>query len=263
MLNKFLKNYPFVSFCAKLKLLLSLGRRNFYMDQFLRTSILLGEYALKKLNNSTVAVFGLGGVGSYVVEGLARIGIGHFILIDNDTIDVTNLNRQIIALHSTIGKPKVQVAKDRILDINPAAKVVIYKTFYSKESNLNIFNDCDYVVDAIDSIQSKIYLVCQCSQKNIPIISAMGTGNKLDPTLFEIEDIFKTSICPICRIMRQKLKKLNIKSLKVVYSKEQPITLSKANINHNKKPIIGSVPFVPSVVGLIIADEVAKDLIKK
>ena len=233
------------------------------MDQFSRTSILLGECALEKLHKSTVAIFGLGGVGSYVVEGLARVGIGAFILIDNDTVDITNLNRQIIALHSTIGQPKVQASKDRILDINPKAKVATYKTFYSKENNLNIFNDCDYVVDAIDSIQSKVELVYQCAQRNIPIISAMSTGNKLDPTLFEVEDIFKTSVCPICRIMRQKLKKLNIKSLKVVYSKGPPITPQMPRAYINKKSIIGSVPFVPSVAGLIIAGEVVKDLILK
>lgn len=233
------------------------------MDQFSRTSILLGKCALKKLNNSTVAIFGLGGVGSYVSEALARIGIGNFILIDNDTVDITNLNRQIIAVYSTIGQPKVKVAKDRILDINPNAKVAIYKTFYSKENNLNIFNDCDYVVDAIDSIQSKVELVYQCAQRNIPIISAMSTGNKLDPTAFEVEDIFKTSVCPICRIMRQKLKKLNIKSLKVVYSKEPPIPPHIPNVDINKKSIIGSISFVPSVAGLIIAGEVVKDLVLK
>ena len=233
------------------------------MDQFSRTSILLGECALEKLHKSTVAIFGLGGVGSYVAEGLARVGIGAFILIDNDTVDITNLNRQIIALHSTIGQPKVQASKNRILDINPKAKVATYKTFYSKENNLNIFNDCDYVVDAIDSIQSKLELVYQCAQRNIPIISAMSTGNKLDPTLFEIEDIFKTSVCPICRIMRQKLKKLNIKSLKVVYSKEPPITPQRPSADINKKSIIGSVSFVPAVAGLIIAGEVVKDLMLK
>ena len=182
------------------------------MNQFTRTCMLLGETALKKIHNSKVAIFGMGGVGSHVAESLARVGIGTLILIDNDTVDITNINRQIIALHSTVGQDKVAVMKNRILDINPTAEVVIHKIFYSKNSGQGIIDSCDYVVDAIDSISSKLALADECNKKNIPIISCMGTGNKLNPNLFEITDIFKTSVCPICRVMRQELKKCNIKS---------------------------------------------------
>ena len=248
------------------------------MNQFTRTCMLLGETALKKIHNSKVAIFGMGGVGSHVAESLARVGIGTLILIDNDTVDITNINRQIIALHSTVGQDKVAVMKNRILDINPTAEVVIHKIFYSKNSGQGIIDSCDYVVDAIDSISSKLALADECNKKNIPIISCMGTGNKLNPNLFEITDIFKTSVCPICRVMRQELKKCNIKSLKVVYSKEQPtrpiedMSIScrtncicppgAAHKCTERRDIPGSTAFVPSVVGLIIAGEVIKDLAK-
>lgn len=236
-----------------------------HMDQFARTTMLLGESAIKKLQNSVVAIFGLGGVGSYVAETLARVGIGTLILIDNDIVDETNLNRQIIALHSTIGQYKVEISKNRILDINPDAKVISHKIFYLKDSDQSIIDSCNYVVDAIDSVSSKLTLIEECNKKNIPIISCMGTGNKLEPTLFEVSDIFKTSICPLCRIMRHELKKRNIKSLKVVYSKEKPIKphLNENNINFNKKQTPGSISYVPAAAGLIIASEVTKAIIAK
>ncbi len=234
------------------------------MDQFVRTSLVWGNKALQKLNNTKIAIFGLGGVGSYVAEGLARAGVGSFVLVDNDVVDITNINRQILALHSTIGQDKVSVEKSRILDINPVAIVDTHKIFCSKDSNYAILEGCSYVVDAIDTISTKIALIEECTQRNIPIISAMGAGNKLDPTLFEATDIFKTSVCPVCRVMRTELKKRGIKSLKVVYSKEKPITPNMegytAKLGDNK--VIGSTPFVPSVVGLILANEVAKDIVK-
>lgn len=234
------------------------------MDQFVRTSLVWGNKALQKLNNTKIAIFGLGGVGSYVAEGLARAGVGSFVLVDNDVVDITNINRQILALHSTIGQDKVSVEKSRILDINPVAIVDTHKIFCSKDSNYAILEGCSYVVDAIDTISTKIALIEECTQRNIPIISAMGAGNKLDPTLFEATDIFKTSVCPVCRIMRTELKKRGIKSLKVVYSKENPITPNMegytAKLGDNK--VIGSTPFVPSVMGLILANEVAKDIVK-
>lgn len=232
------------------------------MNQFSRSSILIGEKKLEKLKNSTIAIFGLGGVGSYVAESLARIGVENLILIDNDVIDVTNINRQIIALHSTVGKAKVNVQKDRILDINPNAKVTTHKIFYSKESDQNIINSCDYVVDAIDSVSSKLTLVEECQKREIPIISCMGTGNKLNPTLFELADIFETSICPLCRVMRRELKKRNITSLKVVYSKEEPIKpIDIYDKESYKRTVPGSMPYVPAAAGLIIASEVVKDII--
>lgn len=233
------------------------------MDQFARTRLLLGKDAEKKLHDATVAIFGLGGVGSYVAEGLARAGVGSFVLVDNDVIDTTNINRQIIALHSTIGQGKVLVAKNRILDINPSATVVTHKIFYSKDSNQTILDSCDYVVDAIDTISAKIALVEECAQRNIPIISAMGTANKLDPTALEIADIFKTSVCPVCRVVRTELRKRGITSLKVVYSKETPIApdLASDNVKLEDKKILGSTPFVPPVAGLILANEVVKDII--
>ncbi len=234
------------------------------MDQFVRTSLVWGNKALQKLNNTKIAIFGLGGVGSYVAEGLARAGVGSFVLVDNDVVDITNINRQILALHSTIGQDKVSVEKSRILDINPVAIVDTHKIFCSKDSNYAILEGCSYVVDAIDTISTKIALIEKCTQRNIPIISAMGAGNKLDPTLFEATDIFKTSVCPVCRVMRTELKKRGIKSLKVVYSKEKPITPNMegytAKLGDNK--VIGSTPFVPSVMGLILANEVAKDIVK-
>lgn len=230
---------------------------------FSRTELLIGKENLEKLQNSKVAIFGMGGVGSYVAEALARVGIGNFILVDNDDISITNLNRQIIATMKTVGRPKVDVAKERILEINPNANIVVYKEFYMPDNQIVFLDDVTYVVDAIDTVTSKIALVEQANKLNIPIISSMGTGNKLDPTKFEVSDIYKTSVCPLAKVMRKELKKREIKSLKVVYSKEEPI---KINRNENaefkgKSYVPGSISFVPSVAGLIIASEVVKDII--
>ena len=225
-------------------------------NQFTRTQTLIGEEALNKLKTSRVAIFGVGGVGGYVAEALARAGIEKFYLIDNDTVNITNVNRQIIALHSTIGRDKVEVAKERILDINPNAKIKTYKTFFTPEnSNEFDFAKYDYVVDAIDSVSGKIELVLKSQQVNVPIISSMGAGNKLNPEMFEIADIYKTSVCPLAKVMRQELKKRGVKKLKVVYSKELPI-------KQKGERIPASISFVPSTVGLIMASVVVKDLIK-
>lgn len=221
---------------------------------FSREELLIGKNNLEKLNKAKVAIFGIGGVGSYVVEGLARAGVGNFILVDNDTVSVSNINRQIIATHKTIGKPKVEVARDRILDINPEAKVEVFQEFFMPDSK-NIFDESiTYIIDCIDTVTAKIELVMRANELNIPIISSMGTGNKLDSTKFEITDIFKTSVCPLAKVMRKELKTRGIKKLKVLYSKEEPI---KTN---NRTP--GSISFVPSVAGLIIAGEVVKDIMK-
>lgn len=232
-------------------------------DIFLRTEMLLGEEAVNKLANSKVAIFGLGGVGSFVAESLARSGIENFVLVDKDVIDITNINRQIIATTSTIGKDKVEVMKNRIIDINPNANVKTYKRFFLPQtSHEMIDNSIDYIVDAIDTVTAKIELVVIANKLNIPIISAMGTGNKLDPTLFEVSDIYKTEVCPLAKVMRKELKARNIDKLKVVYSKEKPIKLHKEITQSNGKTTPGSVSFVPSVAGLIISGEVIKDLIK-
>ena len=228
-------------------------------NQFSRTELLIGKDGINKLQNSKVAVFGIGGVGSYAVEGLVRAGVGNFILVDNDTVSVSNLNRQIIAIKETIGKSKVEVAKDRILSINPKAKVEIYKEFFMPDTPEIIDNSVDYIVDAIDTVTSKIELIVRANRLNIPIISCMGTGNKLDPTKFEITDIYKTSVCPLAKIMRKELKNRDIKNLKVLYSKEEPIKIN----NDGGERVPGSISFVPSVAGLIIAGEVIKDIIKK
>ena len=223
-------------------------------NQFTRTEMLIGEEAVKALFQKRIAIFGLGGVGSYVVEALARVGIGSLDLIDNDDINITNINRQIIALHSTIGKSKVEVARQRILDINPRVNVKIYKKFFSPEISKEFdFNQYDYVVDAIDSVTGKIELVLKSQEANVPIISCLGTGNKLDPTKFEVSDIYKTSVCPLAKVMRTELKKRGVKKLKVLYSKENPI-------KKDGQRIPASISFVPSVAGLIIASEVIKDL---
>jgi tRNA A37 threonylcarbamoyladenosine dehydratase len=234
------------------------------VDIFSRTELLIGKEGLLKLKNSTVAVFGIGGVGSFAVEGLVRAGIGKLVLIDGDDVCVTNLNRQIHATTFTIGKPKVDVMKDRILAINPEAQVLTFKEFYSsKNSDKLLSKEYDYVIDAIDRVPSKVDLIAKCTLLGIPIISSMGAGNKLDPTKFEVGDIYQTSVCPLAKVMRRELRKRGIKSLKVVYSKEEPIKnfyRSEAKIS---KPAPGSISFVPSVVGLILAAEVVKDLLKK
>lgn len=222
--------------------------------QFERTKNLIGEVALEKLANSRVAIFGIGGVGGSVAEALIRAGIGEIDLIDNDIINETNINRQIVALHSTIGQFKVDIMKARALDINPNIKINTYKTFFSDETiNEFDFSKYDYVIDAIDSVKSKLLLIETVKNLNIPIISSMGTGNKLDPTKFQIADISKTSVCPLARIIRVELKKRGIKNLKVLYSTEPPI---KTN---SRTP--SSISFVPPVAGLIIASETIKNLI--
>ena len=234
------------------------------LNQFSRTELLIGKDGLEKLKNSKIAVFGIGGVGSFVVEGLARSGIENFVLIDNDTICLTNLNRQIHATTKTIGMYKVDVMKQRILDINPDANIEIYKEFYLPESKIKILNkNIDYIVDAIDTVTTKVLLACQARDLEIPIISAMGTGNKLDPTRFEVTDIYKTSMCPLAKIMRKKLKENGVKKLKVVYSKEETIKHYYDEIRKEEKVKAGSISFVPSVVGMIIAGEVIKDILKK
>lgn len=233
------------------------------MDPFARIKKIISKENLEKIENSHIAVFGLGGVGSYVVEALSRCGVKELTLVDNDVIDVTNINRQIFALFSTIGKTKVDVAKERVLDINPNAKVNTFKKFYSKENDVNISN-CNYVVDAIDTVSSKLDLIEKCKNLDIPIISSMGTGNKLDPTKFMISDIYKTSVCPLCRVMRRELKKRNINNLKVVYSDEIPLKSNDVSDDKiHKKQTPGSISFVPASAGLIIASEVVKDLMSK
>ena len=224
------------------------------MTQFERTKTLIGKDALEKLKNSRIAIFGIGGVGGYTAEALVRSGIGEIDLIDNDTINPTNLNRQIVALHSTIGQFKVDVMKNRALDINPNIKIHTHKTFFNDETIEQFnFSKYNYIVDAIDSTKSKLLLIETAKNLNIPIISSMGTGNKLDPTKFEITDISKTSVCPLARVIRIELKKRGIKNLKVLYSKEIPIK------NNSRTP--SSISFVPPSAGLIIASEVIKDII--
>ena len=248
------------------------------LNQFSRTELVIGKEGVERLNNAKVAIFGLGGVGSFVLEGLVRAGIGNFVLIDDDKICLTNLNRQILATRKTVGQPKVEVAKQRILDINPNANVEIHQEFFMPETEGILDDSIDYIVDCIDTVTAKIEIIMQAKKENIPIISAMGTGNKLDPTRFEVTDIYKTSICPLAKVMRKELKARGIKKLKVVYSKEEPLKPYEGIENSCKKHCIcppgtkrkctirnqipGSVSFVPSVVGMIIAGEVIKDVIE-
>ena len=248
------------------------------LSQFSRTELLIGKEGIEKLNKAKVAIFGLGGVGSFVVEGLVRAGVQNFVLVDDDKICLTNLNRQIIATRKTVGKYKVEVARDRILEINPNANVEIFQEFYMPGSNSNILTeDLTYVVDCIDTVTAKIELVVNCKKLGIPIISAMGTGNKLDPSRFEITDIYKTSICPLAKVMRKELRKRNIESLKVIYSKEEPIKPDDNSESSCKKNCIcppgtarkctirnqvpGGISFVPSVAGLMIAGEIVREII--
>ena len=246
------------------------------MDQFARTQLLFGDEAMEKLKNSRVAVFGVGGVGGYVVEALARSGVGAIDLIDDDRICLTNLNRQLIATRSTVARYKTEVMKERILDINPNCAVTEYRTFFLPENRDDFpFESFDYIVDAVDTVTAKISLVVTADEKKIPIISCMGAGNKLNPEMFEVADIYKTSVCPLAKVMRRELKKRGIKKLKVVYSKEKPIRpLEDPSISCYRhcicppgtrkctvrRDIPGSVSFVPPVAGLIIAGEVIKDL---
>ena len=226
--------------------------------------MLIGKDAVEKLNNSRVAVFGVGGVGGYVVEALSRAGVGNIDIIDNDTISVSNLNRQIIALNSTIGKNKVDVLKARLLDINPNLKVETYKCFFTRNTEFD-FSKYDYVVDAIDTVVGKLELITRAKSANVPIICSMGTGNKMNPTMFEVADISKTSVCPLAKVIRQELKKRRIKKVKVVYSKEiplKPIVTEDMNVETKGGRIApASNSFCPAVAGLIIASEVIKDLI--
>lgn len=232
------------------------------MNEFIRTQMLLGEESIEKLEKSSVLVFGIGGVGSYVCEALARSAIGKITLVDNDTVSESNINRQLIALHSTIGKFKTEVMADRIKDINPECIVETKNVFYMPENGECIdFNDYDYIVDCIDTVTSKLYIIERAYKMNIPIISSMGTGNKLNASEFLISDISKTQICPLARVMRKELKARNIKKLKVLWSKEEPIKPLFSEKNTSKRQTPGSVSFVPSVAGLLIAGEVIKDII--
>lgn len=256
-------------------------------EQFIRTAMLLGESAVEKLNNSRVAVFGVGGVGGYVCEALARSGVGKLDLIDMDTVSLSNINRQIIALKSTVGRYKTEVMKERILDINPEAEINVHNCFYLPETKREFdFSEYDYVVDAVDTVTAKLSLVMECKEHDVPIISSMGAGNKLEPTGFMVADIYDTSVCPLAKVMRKELKARGVESLKVVYSKEKALTpvnysddgekvRENCGDNHQegnhdegtgmeigikKRAVPGSIAFVPSVVGLIIASEVIKDL---
>lgn len=235
------------------------------LNQFSRTELLIGSDGLEKLSKSRIAVFGIGGVGGYVVEALVRSGLGSIDLIDNDKVALTNLNRQIIATHKTIGKNKVDVAEERIKDINPDVNVTKYNLFFTPENADCIdFSQYDYVVDAIDTVVGKLEIIERAKKAGIPVISSMGAGNKMHPEMFEIADISKTSVCPLAKVIRQELKKRRITKVKVVYSKELPIK-SEIEIEEqsNKRNIPGSNAFVPSAVGLIIASEVVRDLIRE
>ena len=249
------------------------------LNQFSRTQLLLGQESMDLLADATVAVFGIGGVGGYTVEALARSGVGHFVLVDDDKVCLTNINRQIIATRSSVGKYKVDVMKERILDINPKAEVEVYKCFYLPENAHEFdFSEYDYVVDAVDTVTAKLEIIMRAKECNVPVISCMGAGNKLDPTQFEVADIYKTTVCPLARVMRRELKKRGVKKLKVVYSKEQPTRpiedMSISCRSHcvcppgtvhkctERRDIPGSIAFVPSVAGLILAGEVIKDLTK-
>lgn len=249
------------------------------LNQFSRTQLLLGEESMKKLSDMRVAVFGIGGVGGYVCEALVRTGIGHFDLIDDDKVCLTNLNRQIIATRKTVGLYKADVMKERMLEINPNVEVNVYKCFFLPENADEFhFADYDYVIDAVDTVTAKVELVMKCKEMNVPIISSMGAGNKLDASAFKVADIYKTKMCPLAKVMRHEMKKRGVKKLKVVYSEEKPTRpiedmsiscrthcICPPGAQHKcteRRDIPGSVAFVPSVAGLIIAGEVIKDLTK-
>ncbi len=238
--------------------------------RFSRSELIFGETALKKLSQTRVAVFGLGGVGGYALEALARAGVGEIDIIDSDTVDITNINRQLIALTSTVGMKKTELFRDRIKEINPDCRVNVHDVFYlperAEEFELDKF---DYVVDAIDTVTAKIDLAVRCTEKGIPIISSMGTGNKLDPTALKVSDIYKTSVCPLARVMRYELKKRGVASLKVVYSEEKPVAPDEEAVKRymelnpdTKKNIPASTSFVPPVAGMIIASEVILDILE-
>lgn len=230
-------------------------------ERFSRTELLVGKENMERFAAARVAVFGVGGVGGYVVEALARSGVGTLDLIDSDTVSESNINRQIIATTRTVGEYKVDVAKRRVQEINPDAAVNIYKTFYMPETAGQFdFTEYDYVVDAIDTVTGKLELIVQADRAGVPIISSMGAGNKMDPAAFEVADIYKTSVCPLAKVMRRELKKRNIKHLKVVYSREEPLTPLVKIEEGKRRQLPGSMAFVPSAAGLIIAGEVIKDL---
>ena len=248
------------------------------LNQFSRTQLLIGETGIETLAHARVAVFGIGGVGGYVVEALARSGVGAFVLVDDDKVCLTNINRQIIATRRTVGQYKVEVMRDRILEINPKADVQVHKCFYLPETAEEFdFSSYTYVVDAVDTVTAKISIIMKAQEAKVPVISCMGAGNKLDPTKFEVADIYKTQMCPLAKVMRRELKRRGVKSLKVVYSTEKPIKpqedMSISCRNHcicppgaerkctDRRDIPGSIAFVPSVAGLIIASEIVKDLV--
>lgn len=234
------------------------------VHEFSRTELLIGENGLENLRNATVMVLGVGGVGSHCIEALARSGVGKLILVDNDRVSKTNINRQSIAYHSTIGEYKTKLMKDRIWDINPAADVITYEKFILPENLHEIFSGkVDYIVDAIDTVTAKLALVVYAKEHEIPIISCMGTGNKLHPEMFEIADISKTSVCPLCKVMRKELKNRDIQHLKVLYSKEKPIDTAGKDTGEDKgmrRALPGSISFVPPVAGLLIAGEVIREI---
>lgn len=231
---------------------------------YARTQLLLGEKAIEKLASSRVAVFGVGGVGGYVCEALVRSGVGAFDLIDMDTVSITNLNRQIIATRSSIGRSKTQVMRERMLDINPDVDVRIHDCFFLPDNaDMFRFEEYDYVVDAVDTVSAKIELVMRAREKGVPIISAMGAGNKLDPGRFRVSDITKTSVCPLARVMRRELRKRGIDHLKVVWSDEKPVAVPRSDSGVSRKSVPGSTAFVPAAAGLMLAAEVVSDLIKE
>ena len=233
-------------------------------DWIVRSKLLLGNEGIDKLQNSKVAIFGVGGVGGYVAEALARSGVGHFVLVDSDKVDITNINRQIIALNSTVGKLKVDVMKERISDINPEAEVEARACFFLPENADEFdFSEYSYVVDAVDTVAAKLSIIERAKQSNVSVISSMGAGNKLDASAFKVADIYKTNVCPLAKVMRRECKKRGIRDLKVVYSEEEPVKHSPDSdpqLKTSGRPAPGSIAFVPSVCGLIIAGEVVKDL---
>lgn len=230
-------------------------------SQFLRTEMILGENSTNNLAEKNVILFGLGGVGSYAAEALARAGIGKLTIVDNDTVSVTNINRQLCALHSTVGKAKIDVVKERLLDINPLCEVTALQKFYLPENSAEFsLEKYDYIADAIDTVSAKIDLAVKSQEYGIPMISCMGTGNKLDPSLFTVSDIFKTSVCPLCRVMRTELKKRGIKKLNVVWSPEEPVKPAMTDENTGKRQTPGSLPFVPPVAGMLMAGKIILDL---
>lgn len=228
-------------------------------ERFVRTALIFGDEGMSRLGKARVAVFGVGGVGGHCVQALARAGVGSFDVFDDDVVSITNINRQAVAMTSTIGRPKVEVIRDQILDINPEALVACHRMFYTPENADEVdLSAYDYIIDAIDTVKAKVELICRANAVRVPIISAMGAGNKLDPTRFEVADLSKTSVCPLCRVMRTQLKKRGIARHKVVYSREEPVRVVADDSNGRHAP--GSVSFVPPVMGLILAGEVIKDI---